>query len=40
MVSDCLHMQPEKVSYILRKMENEGMIYSEGKGRATKYHFT
>lgn len=39
MVGECLHMQPERVSYILRKMENEGLIYSEGNGRATKYHF-
>lgn len=39
MVGECLHMQPERVSYILRKMENEGLICSEGNGRATKYHF-
>ena len=39
MVSECLHMQPERASYILKKMENCGLIYSEGKGRTTKYHF-
>lgn len=39
MVGECLHIQPERVSYILRKMENEGLICSEGNGRATKYYF-
>lgn len=39
MVSECLHIQPERASYILKKMENRGIIYSKGKGRTTKYHF-
>lgn len=36
-ICECLDVQPERASYILRKMENEGLIYAEGKGRLTKY---
>lgn len=38
-VSECLDIKPEKASYILRKMVAENIIYSEGNGRKTRYHF-
>lgn len=38
-ISECLDVKPERASYIIRKMKNDGLIYSESKGRSTKYHF-
>jgi len=38
-ICECLDIKPERASYLLRKMEKDGVIYSEGNGRTTKYHF-
>lgn len=39
-VAQCLDVNPEKASYILRKLVAKNLIRMEGKGRQTVYYFT
>jgi len=39
MVVNCLDVKPERASYLLRKMVNDGIICGYGTGKRTKYYF-